>query len=72
MPQVLVWLKSPVTAIVPTVADVVPVLVTVTAWAALVAPVATDPNDTAAGLTLTPEMLSGRYGGSVGVGHGPQ
>src|ERR1700743_385445 len=36
--QLLVWLKAPVTATPETVAAVVPVLVTVTAWEAAVSP----------------------------------
>ena len=54
LPQVLVWLKSPVIAIVVTGAAAVPLLVTVTAWAALDAPVATEPKPSALGLI---EML---------------
>ncbi len=41
---------------------------TVTAWAALVEPVATEPKPTAVGLIEMSEPLSGRYGGNVGFG----
>ncbi len=68
LPQVLLCVKSPDTAMVPTAADAEPPLVTVTVCAALVPPVATDPKPSAFGLTLMLEPLSGRYGGNVGVG----
>ena len=67
LPQVLVWLKSPVVVIEPTGAAAVPLLVTVTACAALDEPVATEPKPTAFGLIEICEPLSGRYGGNVGL-----
>src|SRR5450755_3071818 len=54
-PQVLVWLKSPLTEIDETEAAEPVGLETVTVWAALVAPVATEPKFSALGLAVTPE-----------------
>src|SRR4051794_35535077 len=68
LPQVLVWLKSPEVLTVVTGADAEPLLVTVTACAALDAPVATEPKPSAVGLMEICDPLSGRYGGNVGVG----
>src|ERR1700761_5918956 len=59
-PQVLVWLKSPVAAIDETDAAEPVGLGTVTVWALLLDPVATEPKFSAVGLTLTPEF---GYGG---------
>jgi hypothetical protein len=66
-PQVLVWLKSPEVLTAVTGAEALPLLVTVTAWVGLDAPVATEPKPTAVGLTEIRDPLSGRYGGKVGV-----
>ena len=43
-----------------------PLFVTVTGWAELDAPVATEPKLSAVGLTEICEPLSGRYGGNAG------
>ena len=59
-PQVLVWLKSPVAVIDDTAAAEPVGLETVTVWALLLDPVATEPKFSAEGLTLTPEL---GYGG---------
>jgi len=67
LPQLLVWPKSPEVVIDVTGAAAVPVLVTVTAWAALVEPVACEPNPSEVGLTEMMEPLSGRYGGNAGA-----
>ena len=67
LPQVLVWLKSPDVLTVVIGAAAVPVLVTVTFCAALVVPVAWDPNPSALGLTVTLDPFSGRYGGKAGL-----
>jgi hypothetical protein len=55
-PQVLVWLKSPVAAMDETAAAEPVGLETVTVWALLLDPVATEPKFSAVGLTLTPEL----------------
>src|ERR1039457_1381007 len=54
-PQVLVWVKSPLTEIDETDAAELVGLETVTVWAALVAPVATEPKLSALGVAVTPE-----------------
>ena len=59
-PQLFVWLKSPLVAMAVTGAAAVPVLVIVTACAALEPPVATEPNDRAVGLMERADPLSGR------------
>src|SRR3954454_11931441 len=53
-PQVLAWEKSPLVAMDETVAAELVGLATVTAWAALVAPVATEPKLSAVGVAFTP------------------
>src|SRR5579863_8332155 len=53
VPQLLVWLKSPVTATFETVAELVPELVTVTTWAAAVEPTTVPGKDTLAGAELS-------------------
>jgi hypothetical protein len=65
-PQVLVWLKSPDVPMLDTGAAAEPLLVTVTFWAALVVPVATEPKPSADGLMTRLDPLSGRYGGNAG------
>lgn len=60
LPQLLVWLKSPVVATEVTGEAAVPLLVTVTGCGALDAPVATEPKPTAVGLIEIRDPLSGR------------
>ncbi len=60
LPQLLVWLKLPLVATAVTGAAAVPVLVMVTACAALEEPVTTEPNDRALGLMERFDPLSGR------------
>jgi hypothetical protein len=66
LPQLFVWVKSPVIATEVTGAAALPLFVTVTACAALAPPVATVPKPTAVGLIEISEPLSGRYGGNAG------
>jgi hypothetical protein len=60
LPQVFVWLKSPLVAIDVTGAAPVPVLVIETVCDALDEPVATEPNERALGLMERADPLSGR------------
>ena len=64
-PQLLVCLKSPVTEMPETLAAALVGLETVTVWAALVPPVATEPKLSAVGCAVTP---LGGYGGKTGAG----
>jgi hypothetical protein len=59
LPQLLVWVKSPVTLTETPDAALAPVLVTVTAWAELVDPEATSPNDKLAGVAVSAPGVAG-------------
>jgi hypothetical protein len=67
-PHVDVCANGPETATA-TVCAAVPLLATVTVRAALVVPVACDPNDSELGVTVT--SFSGTYGGQTGVANAP-